>query len=135
MADGNYTFYPRFAEYISLYRGVVRVWIEDGSSQDPDRIPGKLYAEYVEGVVQDLGYVSDYNEAKQHFADLGIDLTYPQWVELLANTPNNVSDSEAWAKGTRGEVAVGNDDPTHFNNSRYYAEISHLENKLMKGND
>lgn len=31
-------------------------------------------------------------------------------------------DSEAWAKGTRGGIAVSSDDPTYHNNSKYYAD-------------
>lgn len=125
MASGEYTFYPKFSEFVTLYRGVVRVWIADGTSVNPGT-PGKLYAEYIDGIVTELGYVSDYEEAKKYFADLGIQLTYPEWVAILAATPENAKRSEAWAVGKQAGVPVAQDDETHNNNARFYADQSKI---------
>lgn len=120
---GYYTFYPKFQEFVTLYRGVVRVWIGDGISTGT---AGYLYAEYMDGLVQQLGFVSDYEEAKKYFADLGIDLTYPEWVERLAQMPENAKRSEAWAVGTQIGVPVDPSDETHNNNARFYADQSKI---------
>lgn len=120
-STGNYTFYPKFSEYVNIYHGVIKVWIADGTAANPGT-PGKLYAEYSDDRIQELGYVSDYETAKQYFADLGIDLTYDQWVELLARTPENAKRSEAWAIGKQAGQPVPSTDETYNNNSKYWAE-------------
>lgn len=125
MASGEYTFYPKFSEFVTLYRGVIRVWIADGTQLNPGT-NGKLYAEYVDGAVQELGYVSDYETARQYFAELGISLTYPEWVSLLAHTPENAKRSESWAVGKVDGQPVPQEDETYNNNSRYYAEQSKI---------
>ena len=136
-STGNYTFYPRFSEYVTLYRGVVRVWIADGTAEKPG-VSGKLYAEYIDGLIEELGYVSDYDTARQYFADLGIELTYPEWVKLLSDTPANADkaktnadlsdiyrkDAEAWAVGQRDGVDVPNSDIAHNNNAKHYSEVA-----------
>lgn len=86
--SGTYTYYAQFGEYVDLFRGVTRVWIADGTAEKPGTA-GALYAMYNDEQVQELGFVSDYNEAKEYFAELGISLTYAQWIEILANTPTN----------------------------------------------
>lgn len=125
MASGEYTFYPKFSEFVTLYRGVARVWIADGTSLHPG-VAGKLYAEYIDGLIQDLGYVSDYEEAKKYFADLGISLTYEEWIAMLAAMPENAKRSEAWAVGEQHGVPVQDTDETYNNNSKYYADESKI---------
>lgn len=125
MASGEYTFYPKFSEFVTLYRGVSRVWIADGTALHQGA-PGKLYAEYIDGLIQDLGYVSDYEEAKKYFADLGITLTYPEWVATLAATPENAKRSEAWAVGKQHGEPVPSTDETYNNNAKYYADQSKI---------
>ena len=52
---------------------------------------------------------------------------FEQFVEAVhadaENIQNYTYDSEAWAKGTRGGVAVPSTDPTYHNNAKYYAEM------------
>lgn len=126
MAD-NYTFYPKFEEYVTLYRGVIRIWIGDGETTGD---PGFLYAEYVDGLVQRLGYVSDYAEAKSILEDQGIDLSYSDWVTMLLQVPTNATqasaaaaaasvsekNAEKWATGNTGGTA------TSTNNAKYYSQ-------------
>lgn len=128
MADsssGTYTFYPTFSDFVTLYRGAVRVWIGDGTTG----VGGKLYVEYNNGTIQDLGYVSDYETAKAYFAELGIELTYEQWVDILVHTPQNAERSEAWAVGTIKGTDVTSEDDAYHNNSKYYAEQSKIWTK------
>lgn len=122
-SGGVYTFYPKFQEFVTLYRGVNKVWIGNGIDTGT---AGMLYAQYTDDLVQQLGYVSDYEEAKKYFADLGIDLTYPEWVALLAATPENARKAESWAIGSISGVPVASTDPTYHNNSKYWNEQSHL---------
>ena len=122
-SSGSYTFYPHFQEFVTLYRGVIRVWIGDGISTGT---AGYLYAEYMDGSMQQLGFVSDYEEAKKYFSDLGINLTYAEWVAILARTPENAKRSEAWAVGTQADVPVSQEDQTYQNNSKYYADQSKI---------
>lgn len=119
--NGNYTFYPKFQEFVTLYRGVIRVWIGDGETTGT---AGMLYAEYQDNVIQQLGYVSDYEEAKKYFADLGINLTYEEWVGILCTTPQNARDAESYAVGTIAGQDVPPEDKTYHNNSKYYKEQS-----------
>lgn len=123
----NYTFYPNFEEYVTLYRGVIRIWIGDGETTGD---PGFLYAEYVDGLVQRLGYVSDYAEAKSILEDQGIDLSYSDWVTMLLQVPTNATqasaaaaaasvsekNAEKWATGNTGGTA------TSTNNAKYYSQ-------------
>lgn len=53
--------------------------------------------------------------------------TKEQWIEEIANASINASNSEAYAKGTRGGEAVDSDDPAYHNNSKYYDEQAALE--------
>lgn len=131
----EYTFYPKFQEFVTLYRGVVRVWIGNGIDTGQ---AGMLFAEYIDGAIQSLGMVSDYNEAKAYFAELGIDLTYKDWVALLSQTPENAraaqlsathseissQQSEAWAVGQRQGTDVPDTDPTYRNNSKHYSTVA-----------
>ncbi len=119
--NGNYTFYPKFQEFVTLYRGVIRVWIGDGETTGT---AGMLYAEYQDNVIQQLGYVSDYEQARVYFEELGVDLTYEQWVALLCATPQNARDAESWAVGKINGQDVSSTDKTYHNNSKYYKEQS-----------
>ena len=51
---------------------------------------------------------------------------FEQFVEAVHADAESIQDysydSEAWAKGTRGGVAVPSTDPTYHNNSKYYAD-------------
>ena len=51
---------------------------------------------------------------------------FEQFVEIVHEDAESIQDysydSEAWAKGTRGGVAVPSTDPTYHNNSKYYAD-------------
>ena len=134
MADsnGSYTFYPSFQEFVTLYQGIVRVWIGDGSSDGSPESgdAGALYAEYRNGSIQKVGMVSDYEEARAQFAELGITLTYKEWVALLVATPQNAKDSERWAVGKIAGQDVIDTDTAYHNNSKYYKEVSD-ENRLQ----
>lgn len=129
-SSGVYTFYANFSSSIPLYRGVNAVWIGDGSPVDIDHktggTAGALYASYVTDEYQELGYVSDYYQAKEYFETLGITLTYEQWVELLCNTPKNAEDSEAWAAGTVDGTSIPSTHPAYHNNSKYWEELAKL---------
>lgn len=52
---------------------------------------------------------------------------FEQFVERVHDDAESIQDysydSEAWAKGTRGGVAVPSTDPTYHNNAKYYAEM------------
>ena len=152
MASGEFTFYPSFDEYVTLYRGVIRVWIANEDETNPGQ-KGYLYAEYIDGTIQELGPVSDYETAKDYFAHLDppIDLTYGQWADILYHTPDNAQasiasaaaaeesnkQSESWAVGTRG----GQPDQEHAtNNAKFWDEQSKiwatgrdLNNQVVQG--
>lgn len=127
-STGVYTFYPTFSDFIPLYRGANAVWIGDGTAVDIEHkkggTAGALYVSYITDEYQELGYVSDYYMAKEIFADLGIDLSYEQWVAILVATPDNAKASEAWAKGTEGGVDVPSTHEAYHNNSAYWADIA-----------
>lgn len=123
MADnptGVYTFYPEFTEHVVLYRGVVRVWIDEY---------GMIYAEYVDGQTQVLGPASSYAEAVQS-GYAGEGTAYPtreSWVQHIIETTQNALNAEAWAVGTEGGLPVTSSDPSEpssTNNSKYYCQIS-----------
>lgn len=46
--------------------------------------------------------------------------TKEQWIEEIANASTNASNTEAYAKGTRGGQPVTSDDPAYQNNAEYY---------------
>ena len=72
----EYTFRAKFEEFHILYRGVVRVWMDNGI----------LYAEYLDGVIQELGPASSYAIAVEH----GYEGTEEEWEELIANSTQNL---------------------------------------------
>lgn len=145
-----YTFTPKFQETATLYAGLTRVWIGDGSNGEF----GYLYAEYSTGRIQNLGLASEYGLAKQYFEDLGKDINYEQWIEILVNTPDNAqtsieskntaiekaseantfaNEAESWAVGKRNNVDVETTDPAYHNNSKYYSEIAYQHAESIKG--
>ena len=75
------TFDTEFGDAIALYRGVVRVWIGDGTTGTD----GVLYAEMVDGVVQEVGPVTAYYYALEN----GYQGTFAEWVQLVLDTSDN----------------------------------------------
>ena len=133
MATDNYTFYPRFEEYVTLFRGVVHVWIGTGDSAHPGSSdfpafndPGILYAQYVDDKVQNLGPVSSYAEAVQAgVAGPGTQFPTPEdWLQHIIDTTQHALDSEAWAVGQEIGVDVPSTHPTYHNNSKWYAGLA-----------
>lgn len=131
-----FVFSAEFSESIALYRGIVRVWIEQEGED-----AGKLKAEFRTGEIQELGYVSDYFYAKEN----GYEGTMSQWIDTLIGSADNAQiaessasealgyaiesensaeDSEAYAIGTRDSTPVSSEDPAYNNNSKYYAELA-----------
>ena len=119
---GEYTFYPEFGEYIPLYRGIVRVWLGDGSTGKA----GNLYAEYIDGAIQDLGPVTSFAYAARE-GIAGPGTPYPteeDWINYLANAYSHILDAEAWANGTRGGQPIQPGDEVENKFSKYWAEQS-----------
>lgn len=78
------TFDVEFADFVVLYRGVERVWIDD---------PGTLHAEMVDGAVQDLGPVTSYYYALEH----GFEGTFEEWVQVIEDGSDNAQAAAASA--------------------------------------
>ena len=126
------TFNVDFTEFMPVYRGLVAVWIGDGTTLDTSLnkggTAGCLYSKYHGGMVQNLGFVSDYEQIKAYFADLGVTFTYDEWIELLAVTPANAQTAstnglkaEGYAVGTQDGTAVSSG--TYYqNNAKYFKE-------------
>lgn len=140
----EYTFYPKFEEYVTLFRGVAHMWIGNGNAESPENpeFPsyndtGVLYAQYVNDDVQILGPITDYNYAAQQ----GFEGSFAEWVEFMLATAEHVVNAEKWATGGSGaqytpgnsakeqadRAAIwaagnssGNGSPT--NNAKYYSE-------------
>lgn len=124
-----------FSEFIPLYNGLIAVFIGDGTSPDiretvdpitgettySGGVAGYLYAKYHDGFWQSVGFISDYEEAKAYFEDLGITFTYPQWIAMIAAMPENALKSEGYAVGKQNGQDVSSGEFFH-NNSKYYKE-------------
>lgn len=150
-SEYEYTFNADFTEFAVMYTGLIDVWIGDGteiqSTTDQSGVvhysggtAGFLYGKYSNGSIQSLGFVSDYEKAKEYFAEhgLSLNLTYDEWIEILKDVPVQAAnaqlsaqaseqsnqDSEAWATGKRQGTDVSIDDETYHNNSKYYSEQS-----------
>lgn len=78
MSDGIFTFYPQFKEFLPVYRDVARVWIGDGVHTGES---GMLYAQYVDGTVVELGYVTLYSQA----VEAGYTGSAADWVDGVIN--------------------------------------------------
>lgn len=72
---------------------------------------------------KDLGPVDAYALAVAG----GYEGTKEQWIAEIAGASTNASNTEAYAKGTRGGEAVTSDDPAYHNNAKYYNEQAALE--------
>lgn len=124
-------FYPRFSNFVALYRGITRTWIDE---------QGVLWAEFVDGSTQEIGPVASYYYAVQS----GYTGTVEEWIALLLSVSDNAesaassasaasqsetaasqsatsasasaSTAEQWATGNTGGT------PTATNNSKYYSE-------------
>ena len=133
-ANATYTFDVLFDDFITLYRGVNKVWI----GNDEFGYDGVLYAELAEGEVQNLGPVSSYYFAQAN----GFSGSFSDWVELLIDTSGNAQSAldaalsaEAWAVGQRNGRDVSSSDPTYHNNAKYYSNyilqnIDHIEQSI-----
>lgn len=93
MSNNLFEYYPEFAEYITLYRGIEKVWVADGTEQKPGT-EGFLYTKLVNGTVQELGSLLSYDTAKQIYAAAGKTLTYETWLQLLLDSPINAVTAE-----------------------------------------
>ena len=76
MADTTFTFTPEFKEFLPIYRDVTRVWIGDGATTGDS---GMLYAEYANGEISELGFVTLYEIAVQH----GYQGTVNDWTQAI----------------------------------------------------
>lgn len=76
-----------------------------------------------EWIDKDLGPVDAYALAVAG----GYEGTKQQWIAEIAGASTNASNTEAYAKGTRGGEAVASDDPAYHNNAKYYNEQAALE--------
>lgn len=118
-----YTFTPKFHETATLYIGLTRLWIGDGR----DGEFGYLYAEYSTGRVQNLGLASEYGLAKKYFEDLGKDINYEQWIEILVNTPDNAQisiDSKNTAIEKASESSTSANEAEQSNQSALQAKTA-----------
>lgn len=124
-ANAGYTFYPEFEEAVILYRGVVSIRIGQGQTVDGITYKqGFLYAEYVDGLVQEIGPVSSFADAVQN-GMAGAGTPYPtlaSWIQHIIDTTQNALDAEGYAVGTHAGVEVVSPDPAFHNNAKYYAE-------------
>lgn len=111
MADNQYTFRVKFNDFIVLYRGVEKVWIDNSD--------GIFYVQMVDGAIQtSLGPVTAYHWALEQ----GFEGTFEEWVQTVLEGTQHALDSEAYALGTRNSSAVSSSDPTYHNNSKYFSE-------------
>ena len=101
-------FNPKFNEFVTLYRGVERIWISD---------EGVCYAEMENGAIQTLGPVTSYYYALEH----GFVGTFEEWEEVIRNGTDNALLSEGYARGTHNNTPVASTDPEYKNNSKFYA--------------
>lgn len=78
MSKGIFTFYPEFKEFLPVYRDVSRVWIGDGTHTGD---AGMMYAQYADGTIVELGYVTLYSQA----VDAGYTGSSSDWVAGVIN--------------------------------------------------
>ena len=94
-SNGIFEFYPSFKEFLPVYRDVTRIWMGDGETTGES---GMLYAEYADGHVQELGWVSMYGLAVQEAG-----YRQERHVPLNRNQPYrryiDLSDQEQCTKG------------------------------------
>lgn len=135
MPDNNATFNelrvsftPEFNDFITLYRGVERIWISGAPYIEPEDQDkgGILFAEMEDGTIQTLGPVTGFFWAQKQ----GYVGTFEEWVELIANGTQNAMDAEGWARGTHNNIPVPSTDPAYNNHSKFYSEVS-LEKSLV----
>jgi len=113
-------FTPEFSEFVTLYRGIERVWISDAPLIDPaDRdLPGILFAETADGLYQTVGPVTGYFYAlKQGFVG-----TYNEWVAVIREGTANALKAEGYAVGKHNGTDVPSTDEAYHNNAKYWAE-------------
>ena len=119
----EYTYNVKFSEFVGFYQGISNIWIGDGSTPvgqtfvDNKGItrckggePGFLYCKANNGAIDEIGYVSDYAEAKKYFEDHSItfDMTYEDWIEYIGTMPEMVTNAHLWAYGSdAGDYEVG----------------------------
>ena len=115
-------FNVNFREFVTLYRGVERVWISGAESLSPADLDkdGILYAEMQDGVIQTLGPVSAYFYAQKN----GFTGTFNEWVQVLLDATQNALTAEGYAKGTHNGTAVPSTDEAYKKHSKYYSESS-----------
>lgn len=82
--SGTFGFDVDFSSFITLYRGVERVYIDS---------QGILHAEMVDGSIQDLGLVSDYTYA----VSAGYEGSMADWVNLLLDAHTEAINAAASA--------------------------------------
>ena len=133
------TFEVSFKDLITLYRGVERVWIGDGSGGQYNE-NGILYAEMIDGVIQTLGPVTSYYYALQS----GFAGTFNEWVQVILDGTVNAQRAETAASEasasatsaasskssassyatTAAKWATGSTSgtPSATNNAKYFAE-------------
>ena len=85
MEEVTIVFNVEFGDFITLYRGVERVWIGNGTNGDI----GVLYAEMIDGAIQIVGPVSSYYYALQ----AGFQGTFVEWVQLLLDATVNAQNA------------------------------------------
>ena len=116
------SFTPEFGDFITLYRGVERVWISGAPYVDPqdENKDGILFAEMEDGTIQTIGPVSAYFYAQKN----GFTGTFSEWVQVLLDATQNALTAEGYAKGTHNGTAVPSTDEAYKKHSKYYSESS-----------
>ena len=89
------SFEPEFSDFITLYRGVERVWISGApfiEPEDEDK-DGILFAEMQDGVIQTIGPVSGYFFAQKN----GFEGSFSDWVQVILDGTTNAQIASAAA--------------------------------------
>ena len=107
MQERTTTFTAEFADFVSLYRGVIRVWIGDGTTGSD----GVLYAEMVDGVIQTLGPVTGYYYALQE----GFQGSFADWVQtILDGTVNAMNAAQSASEALASERAAASSEAAAY---------------------
>lgn len=107
------TFTPEFSDFISVYVGVKRTWIGDGTTGDQ----GVLYAEMADGAIQNIGPVSSYYYALQS----GYTGTFQEWVQTLLDASVNAQSAAQSASDASNSATIASG---HANTATQQAGIA-----------
>ena len=105
VTDNIIVFRPQFSEFVPLYRGVENIWVANGTDEKPGT-EGYLYAKFVGGIVQELGSIFSYDEAKEIYEAGGGTLTYEKWLQLLLESPKNAVEAAEAKEATDDNLDI-----------------------------